>query len=150
MVVAGGVTPDAAPEVIVRRRKARGVPGTLDPSAINADTEQKSFNREDLDNGRIANPPTLQDFDMIYVPKAKKVMVSGEVQSPGSIVLLPGMTVIEAIQKAGGFKPTGSTTRIEISRYDPNQGKYVKVDGVTATTLVQANDSITVKKKIML
>jgi polysaccharide export outer membrane protein len=147
---AGGPTTDAGPEIQIRRAKNIGEKGTLnpdDPQLLGATLETKSFSIEDINSGRI-EAPALQDGDFIYVPKAEKLTVGGEVGSPGSITLLPGMTVIEAIRKAGGAKPaTAAMNRLGIKRYDPTKATFVEVKNVTEATLVQANDVVTVPKK---
>jgi protein involved in polysaccharide export with SLBB domain len=147
---AGGLTTEAGPEVQVRRNKKLGEKGTLnpdDPNTIGQTIETMTYNFEDMNTGKI-DGPVLQDGDYIYVPKAEKVTVSGEVANPGAVTLLPGMTVIEAIRKAGGAKTqTAAMNRLSIKRYDSAKGKYVEVPNVKETTLVQANDVITVPKK---
>jgi protein involved in polysaccharide export with SLBB domain len=141
--------PNATADVIVtvrRNRDPNAAPTQIDVNRSGPDVISLSYNREDLDAGRIDDPP-LKNGDTVYVPKAKTLLVNGEVRSAGVVVLKPGMTVFQAITAAGGLTPQGALKRCSITRLDPTTGKPTKVPGVKETTLVQADDTVTVPKR---
>jgi polysaccharide export outer membrane protein len=88
----------------------------------------------------------LRAGDSVFVPRAQQFYIYGEVSSPGEYRLEPGMTVIQAIARAGGITQRGSSRRLEIKR--------AGVDGKSTTLrarpddLVQPDDNIRVKESI--
>jgi polysaccharide export outer membrane protein len=88
----------------------------------------------------------LKGGDSVFVPKAEQFSIYGEVQQPGRFRVEPGMTVIEAIAKAGGITLRGSTRRVEIKRKLPD-GSYSTVKAKFGD-LVQPEDVIHVKESI--
>ncbi len=61
--------------------------------------------------------------DTILVPPAGNVMVGGWVERPGEVQITPGMTVLGAIEAAGGAL---YTSNVEILRADP-EGKRTRI-----------------------
>lgn len=88
----------------------------------------------------------LRGGDSVLVPTAPQVYVYGEVSTPGKFKVEPGMTVIQAIARAGGVTERGSQNRVVIKRR--------KTDGTYDTSkaslgdLVQPDDVIRVKESI--
>jgi polysaccharide export outer membrane protein len=82
----------------------------------------------------------------VLVPTAPQLYIYGEVTAPGKFKVEPGMTVVQAIARAGGVTQRGSANRVVIKRR--------KADGTYETTkaalsdLVQADDVIRVKESI--
>ena len=93
-----------------------------------------------------ASPPTLQNGDSINVPRVQQFYIYGEVNSPNKYPIEPGMTVIEAIVRAGGVTPRGSERRVDIKRLVA-PGKYDTLHA-KASDPVQPNDVIRVKESI--
>jgi len=89
---------------------------------------------------------TLKGGDSVFVPKAEQFSIYGEVQQPGRFRVEPGMTVIEAIAKAGGITLRGSARRVDIKRKLPD-GSYSTVKAKFGD-LVQPDDVIHVKESI--
>jgi polysaccharide export outer membrane protein len=89
---------------------------------------------------------SLQGGDSVFVPKAEQFSIYGEVATPGRYRVEPGMTVIEAIAKAGGITLRGSQRRIEIKRKQAN-GDYSTVKAKLGD-LVQPDDVVQVKESI--
>ncbi len=52
--------------------------------------------------GETAQNPELQDGDLVLIPAAQRIWVTGAVQRPGSFDYHPNMTVLDAISLAGG------------------------------------------------
>jgi polysaccharide export outer membrane protein len=89
---------------------------------------------------------TLQGGDSVFVPKAEQYSIYGEVTTPGRYRVEPGMTVIEAIARAGGITVRGSQRRVEIKRKKPD-GNYSN-EKAKLGDLVQPDDVIQVKESI--
>ena len=98
------------------------------------------------DSANTTSVPTLSGGDSVFVPLAPQLYIYGEVNAPGKFKVEPGMTVIQAIARAGGISQRGSQNRVEIKRR--------KADGTYETTkaklgdLVQADDVLRVKESI--
>lgn len=88
----------------------------------------------------------LKGGDSVFVPKAEQFSIFGEVQTPGRFRVEPGMTVIEAIAKAGGITLRGSARRVDIKRKLPD-GNYSTVKAKFGD-LVQPDDVIQVKESL--
>jgi polysaccharide export outer membrane protein len=89
---------------------------------------------------------SLQGGDSIFVPKVEQFYVYGEVTSPNVYRLEPGMTIVQAIVKAGGITQRGSRRRIEVTRKGPN-GEEIKTSG-KLEDLIKPDDVIRVKESI--
>ena len=90
--------------------------------------------------------PTLLGGDSLLVPRAENYFVSGEVTTPGKYPIEPGMTVIQAIARAGGINDRGSERRIQVKRLGKD-GQY-QVIHVKPSDIVQPDDIIRVKESI--
>ena len=100
-----------------------------------------------LANGSgVIHSVTLQGGDSVFVPKAEQFSIYGEVTTPGRYRVEPGMTVIEAIAKAGGITLRGSQRRIEIKRKKAD-GEYSTVKAKLGDP-VQPDDVLQVKESI--
>jgi len=88
----------------------------------------------------------LTGGDSLVVPKAEHYYISGEVTTPGTYPIEPGMTVIQAIARAGGINERGSERRIELKRMGKN-GQY-QVLHAKLGDRIQADDILRVKESI--
>jgi len=91
-------------------------------------------------------PPALLGGDSLLVPRADHFSIEGEVASPGRYRIEPGMTVMQAIARAGGITERGSERRIQLKRVG-KPGQYQTVHA-KAGDLVQPDDIIRVKESI--
>lgn len=89
---------------------------------------------------------TLKGGDQVYVPRAPQFFITGAVHQPGRFRLEPGMTVLEALARAGGVTQMGSTRRVIIRRAD-GKGQYRNVAARLADK-VQPDDVITVRERV--
>jgi polysaccharide export outer membrane protein len=89
---------------------------------------------------------TVQGGDSIFVPVAEQFYIEGEVHAPAQYRLEAGMTVLQAIARAGGVTERGSTSRVKIRRKGP-KGDYSVIAGKPGEK-IQPNDVITVKERI--
>jgi polysaccharide biosynthesis/export protein len=132
---AGGTTQDSADVIYVSRHAADG---SIDRYPVDLKVLSDSLGK---DSSR-----TLQSGDEIMVPRAEQFYIYGEVTTPNKYRIERGMTVIEAIARAGGVTPRGSDRRVEIKRIGKD-GKYI-IQRAKASDLVEPNDVIRVKESI--
>jgi len=98
----------------------------------------------DLDNSLPTR--TLLGGDSLVVPRAEHYYVYGEVATPGTYRIEPGMTVIQAVARAGGVNERGSERRIQLKRI-VKDGEYQTLH-VKPGDPVQPDDIIRVKESI--
>ncbi len=134
VAAAGGLTENGADTGYVRRREPDG-----HVASYNVDLKGPATTRE-LPSQR------LESGDELYVPTAQHVYVYGEVTTPNSYKVEPGMTVMQAIVRAGGITPRGSEHRVEVKRMGKD-GQYV-INKAKLNDLVQPDDVIRVKESI--
>jgi protein involved in polysaccharide export with SLBB domain len=118
--MAGGFTADADParvqiERIIPPAQRRGL-GTARqiievPRAVFA-------------NGMVSEA-TIEDGDIVRVGEvpshlAARVAVDGNVWSPGEIGFVPGMTLTDAVRRAGGLRPDTYLGQVQITRVRPD------------------------------
>jgi polysaccharide export outer membrane protein len=88
----------------------------------------------------------LRGGDTVMVPRAEQFYINGEVMAPNKYRLESGMTVFQAIARAGGVTPRGSDSRVEIKRKEAD-GSY-KTLKAKLSDPVKADDVIRVKESI--
>jgi polysaccharide export outer membrane protein len=88
----------------------------------------------------------LQGGDTLYIPQAEQFYIYGEVGQPSMYRLEQGMTVLQAVARAGGITPRGSERRIDIKRTGPD-GRYVIIHAKLAEQ-IRPGDVIHVKESI--
>ena len=95
----------------------------------------------------------LMDRDLVYIPKAEKFYLIGQVKNPGSFFYTDkDITLVEAIVMAGGFTKIAARNRTRIVRMEDGKEKIivVKVDAITESgkktqdILIQPEDIIVV------
>jgi polysaccharide biosynthesis/export protein len=135
LALAGGATEEGGKTVYVLRPGANGTitrfPVDLDALAGAAGSSAA---------------PTLKAGDSLYVPSAEHFYIYGEVAQPNMYRLEPGMTVVQAIARAGGVTPRGSDKRVEIRRRDANGATVMT--RVNPADPVNADDVIRVKERL--
>ncbi len=132
---AGGVTEAGGDTVYVLRP---GADGQVARMPVNL----KNFS----DGATTTQAPLLRGGDSVFVPHAPQFYIYGEVTAPGKFKLETGMTVIEAIARAGGITVRGSQRRIDIKRRRAD-GTY-ETSGARLSDLVRPDDVIRVKESI--
>lgn len=133
IALAGGVQPTGADDVTVLRDGAKG-------------PERLTVNLAALFAGQGAAPDlTVQGGDRIFVDKAPRMYVRGEVQRPGEFQITPGISVGQALAVAGGVTPRGNEGNIDVFRL--SGGKRTKLDGRRGD-IVQPGDEIVVRERV--
>lgn len=141
---AGSTTSAAGNEVLILHPKeaTKGAP-TL-PEDGDADVER--VNLRNIEGGKLSQNVAIRDGDTIFVPKAERFYVIGQVRNPGSFVLEPNMTVLQAVSLAGGVSDRGSNRRIRIVRIVENKKREFDAK---PTDIVQAGDTIVVRQRLL-
>jgi len=119
LAMAGGLTEEAlGEEVTVTRRNADGSEEIL---TVNADAAMRGESR--LDAG---DNPVVAGGDVIFVPERQtpRVLVFGEVRSPGYYTVDSRTRLLDVIAKAGGLLQSADETSVVLTR---------EVDGTVAT-----------------
>jgi polysaccharide export outer membrane protein len=148
---AGPLTQNAGAEVVIVRPLGETQGPTLppeagaDPSAPPPNAEVIRLNVRDLTAGNLDRNVELRPNDTVFVPQAARYFVSGEVRSPGSFPLTPGLTVAQAIIVAGGYTDRAATGRLRAIRQVEGKSKEFKVK---PDDPVQPGDTIVVKEKL--
>jgi polysaccharide export outer membrane protein len=143
LALAGSPTVAASNELIVVHPK-KAKPGAATLPDEDADAERTRVNIKDLQVGKAGLDISLKDGDTIFVPKAQQIYITGQVRNPGSYVLDPGMTLLQALALAGGITDRGSDRRVKIIRIVNN--KRLEVDAKMTDT-IQPNDTIEVGQR---
>lgn len=132
LAMAGGVSTDGGDLIsLVRTRDGKTTRETIDV----VDMVRK---------GELDKDYEVAGGDIIFVERAPRAYVTGEVQRPGAFRIERGMTVQQAISAGGGLTPRGSDTRLRITRRDPS-GNPVTIEA-RANDPVQVDDVITVRE----
>lgn len=109
--------------------------------------ERYPIDLRDLAEGKNGRPAqTLRGGDSIVVPRAPQFYIFGEVNAPNMYRIEPGMTIVQAIARAGGVTPRGSRSRFELKRKDPSGVEHeVKArlsDPVLPDDVIRVKESI--------
>ncbi len=118
----------------------------LEPQQISA------LVRDKLQEKKILTDPSVSVNVKAY--NSKRVEVLGEVKKPGSLPLEPGMTLLRAISKAGGFNSLADKSNVTVRRKVKNGTKSARVDvtGILENLIpdvpLQAGDSIHVGQRV--
>jgi polysaccharide export outer membrane protein len=139
LTLAGSVTPSAGNWVQITHARKGGE--SLGPAA-STDYDMR-VNLRDIQTGKAQNIK-MQDGDTIFVPKAERVWVVGQVRNPQGVIFEEGMTVFEAIAAAGGITEKGSNSRIEIVRIENGQRKSLDAK---QTDVLKPGDQVNVRTR---
>jgi polysaccharide export outer membrane protein len=130
--MAGGLSPNAGDTAIIKRRTKASAPEeviTVDLAAL-------------IERGETTRDVPVLDGDSIYVSRAGRFYVTGEVRRPDEYKFKEGTTVIKAITMAGGLTDKAAPTRIKIIR--KMDGKEVVSDDVNMDEPVMPDDVLVV------
>jgi polysaccharide export outer membrane protein len=134
---AGPLLASAGEEVFVLRPSSGPAGAAGQDEAIRVDLHE-------LQSGLLTHNPVLQPRDTVFVPKAAKVFVSGEVRQPGAYTVLRGTTVRQAITLAGGFAERAARGQVRILR--TVDGRTMELRAAPEDP-VSAGDTLVVEKK---
>lgn len=113
---AGGLVENVANEAIIQRDNETH--NGKDVLTINL--------TELLEKGQLSKNPPILNGDHIYIPQKKVFYVTGQVARPDAYGYEDGITVIQALTKAGGFTDKAAPGRINIIRTIDGQEQLIK------------------------
>ena len=132
LALAGGISIDGGDTVsLIRKRN-----GNTTKDTINIDDMMRS--------GDLKQDYDLAANDVVYVERAPRFFIYGEVQKPGMIRLERGMTVLQALADGGGLTIRGTERGLRIKRRDAD-GKLQVIDA-KYDDMVQADDVLYVRE----
>lgn len=132
LATAGGISADGADMVnLVRSRSGQ--------------TRRESIDViEMVRSGELDRDYEVIAGDLIFVERAPRFYITGEVQNPGAFRIERGMTVLQAVSAGGGLTQRGTMRRMSVTRRG--------LDGATSTVaanqgdLLRPDDVITVQE----
>lgn len=134
LALAGGISPDGADVAMVVRTRN----GTPVKEQINIPDMMRSAD--------LSQNSELNGGDVVYVERAPKFYIYGEVQRPGVYRLEPQMTIVQALSTGGGLSPRGTERGMRIKRRDQN-GVLVEVDA-HQDDILRPDDVVYVKESL--
>lgn len=134
IALAGGVSADSGDTVTLIRNHD----GQTTRQVINI--------AEMMRSGDVKQNIQLENNDVIFVDRAPRFYVFGEVQHPGTYRLERNMTVLQVLSAGGGLSPRGTLRGVKIKRRDAT-GQLQMVD-VKIDDLVQMDDVVFVQESL--
>jgi polysaccharide export outer membrane protein len=134
LALAGGVSQEGGDIVtVMHRRDGKMVTDQIDTSQL-------------IRNDELIGNIELQGGDTVFVERAPRFYIYGEVQRPGALRLERNMTVLQALSAGGGLTLRGTERGLRVKRRD-GAGKLQTID-VRGDDLVQPNDVVYVKESL--
>ena len=132
LALAGGISADGGDVVsLVRTRNGKTTRENLDVVQM-------------VRTGALEGNVDVAGSDMIFVERAPRFYIVGEVQRPGAFRVERQMTVLQALSAGGGLTARGSNKGLRVTRKD-GAGHPVTFE-VKPSDLVQVDDVITVRE----
>ena len=133
LALAGGIAADGGDTVsLVRTRGGKTTRTAIDVIQM-------------VRSGALEADVEVAGSDMIYVERAPRFYIVGEVQRPGAFRVERGMTVLQALSAGGGLTARGSNNGLRITRRDAS-GNPATFE-VKHSDLVQVDDVVTVRER---
>lgn len=134
LALAGGISAEGADTITLIREKE----GKTEYREIDAIALFRAGGQKDDES--------VQDGDIINVPRQPVFYIYGEVQRPGSFRLEQNMSLVQALSMGGGLTPRGTQRGIKILRRDAN-GVMQKLE-TQLSDPVKRDDVIYVKESL--
>ena len=145
LAAAGSTTTAASSDVMILRPRDARSAQALTPDQVDQSNVTR-VNLADLQLGRLSQNVTLVEGDTIFVPKAEKFFITGQVRSPGAYTFERGLTVLQAISLAGGLTEKGSSRRIKVIR--STKGKKTQ-QGIDLADGIQPGDTLVIPQRLL-
>ena len=134
LALAGGISLDGGDVVtVIRKRNGKILKDQVDTTEL-------------MRSADMMGNPDVQAGDVIFVDRAPRFYIYGEVQRPGQLRLERQMTVLQALSAGGGLTPRGTERGLRVKRRDQD-GKLQTID-VKGDDLLQPNDVVYVKESL--
>jgi polysaccharide export outer membrane protein len=134
LALAGGIAADGGDTVsLIRKRNGATSKDVIDVVQM-------------IRTGEFGQDYDLAPNDVLYVERAPRFYIYGEVQRPGTFRLERAMTVVQALSVGGGLTPRGTERGMRVKRRD-TEGRLQTID-VKHDDLLQADDVLYVKESL--
>jgi polysaccharide export outer membrane protein len=134
LALAGGANLDGSDIVtLIRKRNGSVTKETLDVVEM-------------LRSGELQRDVELSADDILYVERAPRFYIYGEVQRPGAFKLERSMTVLQALAVGGGLTARGTERGMRIKRRDAEG--HIQVIKAEHDDLLQTDDIVFVKESL--
>lgn len=134
LALAGGMSADGGDTVsLIRKRNGTTTRDVIDIIQM-------------IRTGELGQDFGLAANDVIYVERAPRFYIYGEVQRPGVFRLERSMTVMQALSVGGGLTPRGTERGISIKRRDATGN--VQVVDAKQDDLIRVDDVVYVKESL--
>ena len=134
LALAGGISPDGGDVVtVIRKRNGKVLKDQVDTAEL-------------MRSADMTGNSDVQAGDIIFVDRAPRFYIYGEVQRPGQLRLERQMTVLQALSAGGGLTLRGTERGLRVKRRDQD-GKLQTID-VKGDDLLQPNDVVYVKESL--
>ena len=134
LALAGGISPDGGDVVtVIRKRNGKVLKDQIDTAEL-------------MRIADMTGNSDVQAGDIIFVDRAPRFYIYGEVQRPGQLRLERQMTVLQALSAGGGLTLRGTERGLRVKRRDQD-GKLQTID-VKGDDLLQPNDVVYVKESL--
>ena len=97
-------------------------------------------------SGDLTRNLNVRSDDLIYVERAPRFYIYGEVQRPGTYKLERNMTVIQALSVGGGLTQRGTERGLRIQRRDAEGN--LQIITVKSSDLVEPDDVVYIKESL--
>ena len=146
----------AGPTLHLIRSGEKDLCATESPTATNdqeaAVPQLISFKLKDLLTGSAEANLYVQPGDIISLPEADQIFVTGFVMKPGALPLNGKITLTQAVGMSGGYSPEASKKKVRLIRQAPNSNarieQLINIEDIEKHKLddivLQANDLIEV------
>jgi len=132
LALAGGIHSDGGDMIsLVRTRDGKTTRETIDVVDM-------------VRRGELDKDVEVTGGDIVFVERAPRAYVTGEVARPGPFRLERGMTVQQAVSAGGGLSPRGSDNGMKVTRRDGG-GNLVTLE-IKSGDAVQVDDVIVVRE----
>jgi polysaccharide biosynthesis/export protein len=113
---AGGVSKNAGKDLVL----VRGEQLTVDGKKVGSGSTILRLDLHKIQAGDVKENITLENGDMMFVPKAQAFFVLGEVTKAGTFPLDKQTTVLDAVTLAGGFSNSAAPSAVKLLRRGPD------------------------------
>lgn len=132
LAMAGGIATDGGDKVsLIRTRNGQTTRNEIDLVHM-------------MRAGQLSDDHQVAGSDIVFVERAPKFYIYGEVQRPGAIRLERAMTVTQALSAGGGLSPRGTERGLVIKRRDA-QGQLRTINA-RSDDLIEVDDVVYVKE----
>jgi polysaccharide export outer membrane protein len=145
---AGGITSSGGKRIVILRREGETKEGT-DPKGEQAKPIVIDYYNL-VHQGDFSQNVVLRNGDIINVPRANEVLISGNVGKPGLLKYEDGMTLLQAVMLAGDTTPIASPKNTYVLRKGEKGDSKIEVrldkikDGKEKDFALKADDVIVV------